>query len=70
MEKVYEVCGLDCANCAAQLERKIQKSKLVKSVSINFLTSKMRLDCLDENFAKVTEICANFEDGVTLEEIE
>ena len=50
MVKVYEIVGLDCANCAAQLERKIEKSKFAKEVSINFITSKMKLDCSDENF--------------------
>ena len=69
MVKVYEIVGLDCANCAAQLERKIEKSKLAKEVSINFITSKMKLDCLDENFQKIVEICANFEDGIELYEL-
>ncbi|MBO8427742.1 MAG: heavy-metal-associated domain-containing protein [Firmicutes bacterium] len=71
MEKVYLVNGLDCANCANQLEGKISKTKGVNSCSINFMTSKMFLDYGDneETFEKIKTICSKFEDGVTLRRI-
>ena len=69
MRKTFLVEGIDCANCAAKLERKIQKSKLVNEVSINFMTQKMKLDCEDSALDGVKEICANFEEGVTLTEL-
>ncbi len=37
----FKLKGLDCANCAAELERRIQKIEGIKNVSISFMTEKM-----------------------------
>nr|WP_256478660.1 heavy metal translocating P-type ATPase [Sebaldella sp. S0638] len=39
--------NLDCANCAAKLEREIKKSSTVKSVSVDFGTLTMLIDSTD-----------------------
>lgn len=55
MKSVFQIKGLDCANCATQLENMIQKMEGVENVSINFITQKMILewDCSDkEEFMK------------------
>lgn len=44
MKMTYKLAGLDCANCAAKMENAIQKLDGVTSVSIQFLTGKMKLD--------------------------
>ena len=44
----YKIKGLDCANCAAELERAISKVKGVEKVTISFMSEKMTIE-LDEN---------------------
>lgn len=44
MNTKFKINGLDCANCAAELERKIQKIDGVKSVNISFLAQKMEIE--------------------------
>ena len=43
MKKTYLLEGLDCANCAAEVERNVAKLDGVNSASVNFLTLKMVL---------------------------
>lgn len=69
MKKVYLVKGLDCANCALSLEKKIEKIDGINSCSINFIMSKMTLECSDEAFESVKKACSTFEEGVTLKRI-
>ena len=61
MKRNYRIDGLDCAHCAAKMEKNVSKVKGVKEVSINFLTTKMMLDLEDEN---VDEIIAGIEVAV------
>ena len=55
MKKVFKLEGLDCAHCAAKIEEKVSKLEGVKSVVINFMTTKMTLESIDENIADVVE---------------
>mgnify|MGYP001000470331 FL=1 len=55
MKKVFKLEGLDCAHCAAKIEEKISKLEGVKSVVINFMTTKMTLESIDENIGEVVE---------------
>ena len=55
MKKVFRLEGLDCAHCAAKIEEKVSKLEGVKSVVINFMTTKMTLESVDENIADVVE---------------
>ena len=48
MKSKFKIQGLDCANCAARLEREIQEVDGVESVNINFMTEKMVIE-YDEN---------------------
>lgn len=48
MKKMARIENLDCANCAAKLERAIAKIDGVKEVSINFMTTKMNLELADD----------------------
>ena len=53
MKKVFKLEGLDCALCAAKIEEKVSKLEGVKSVVINFMTTKMTLESIDENFEEI-----------------
>ncbi|MBQ7833123.1 MAG: cation transporter [Lachnospiraceae bacterium] len=53
MKRNYRIDGLDCAHCAAKMEKNVSKVKGVKEVSINFLTTKMMLDLEDENLDEI-----------------
>lgn len=69
MKKYYEIQDLDCANCALQLEKKINDKHIVDKVSINFLTCKICVE--DENITKekmdkIQKVCDKFEDGVSI----
>ena len=68
MKRNYKLIGLDCANCAASLERGIAKLKGVNSVSISFMTLKMIIDIEDENYQEtlnnVIDYIKKFEDGI------
>ena len=55
MKKVFRLEGLNCAHCAAKIEEKVSKLEGVKSVVINFMTTKMTLESVDENIADVVE---------------
>ena len=55
MKKVFRLEGLDCAHCAAKIEERVSKLEGVKSVVINFMTTKMTLESIDENIGEVCE---------------
>lgn len=50
MKKVFKLEDLDCANCAAKMERAISEMEEVNSVSVNFMTQKLTIDIADDNF--------------------
>ena len=55
MKKVFKLEGLNCAHCAAKIEEKVSKLEGVKSVVINFMTTKMTLESVDENIGDILE---------------
>lgn len=48
MDIICKLTGIDCPNCAAKLERKLQKIKGVDNAIINFFAEKLFLECADE----------------------
>lgn len=44
MKKVYILEGLECANCAAKIEKKVSELPGVASANVNFLTTKLTLE--------------------------
>ena len=50
MKKTYLLEGLDCANCAAEVERNVAKLDNVNSASVNFLTLKNGAGCQRGSF--------------------
>ena len=49
MKKTYKLIDLDCANCAAKMERAIAELPEVKSVNVSFLKQKMSVELEDES---------------------
>lgn len=65
MIKTYKVSNLDCANCAAKLERALSKIDGVDSANVNFFAQKITLDIVDgkmeEVIADVRKTCKKVE---------
>lgn len=55
MRKVYRLRDLDCANCAAKMERNIKKLDGVNDASVNFLTQKMTVDADESRFEEIMD---------------
>ena len=73
MKSRFKIKGLDCANCATELERGKEKIKEIESVSINFITQRMELEFeesqKEEIIQKVKKVIKKEEPEVTIEEI-
>ena len=48
MRKTYELENLECANCAAKMERDISAFPEVKKCTITFMTSRMSITVADD----------------------
>ena len=73
MKSKFKIKELDCANCASQLERAIQKIDGVESVNISFMTQKMELEYdetkKEEIMKNVKKVIKKEEPDVTIEEV-
>ena len=65
MKKVYRLEDLDCANCAAKMERAIAKIDGVQSVSISFMSQRMSIEadesCFEEIMQRAIKACKKVE---------
>ncbi|MGN1013470.1 MAG: cation transporter [Clostridia bacterium] len=55
MKVKFKIKGIDCANCAAELERAIQKIDGIDSASLSFMTERLVLELDDERKEEVLE---------------
>lgn len=73
MKRRFKIKGLDCANCAAELERKIQKIDGIDNASISFMMERLELEFeetkKEEILKNVAKIIKREEPDVKLEEI-
>ncbi len=53
MKNTFKIKGLDCANCATQLENAIQKIEGIKNTSISFMTERLVFECNEEKNEKI-----------------
>ncbi len=70
MKKTIKLEGLDCAHCAAKIEKKVAGMKGVDSCSVNFLTAKMILEVeelSDEMFGDIKKIVNKIEPDVDVQ---
>lgn len=48
MKKKYIIEGIDCANCAKDIERRISKNPYILSASLSFITNTLSVECQDD----------------------
>lgn len=69
----FKIKGIDCANCAAELERAIQKIDGVTEASLSFMTEKLVMeiedDRKDEVLKNLKKVVKKEEPDCTIEEI-
>ena len=53
MKYVFKLEELDCAHCAAKMEKAIAKIDGVESATISFLAQKLTIECSEEIIAEV-----------------
>lgn len=65
MKKAFKLEDLDCANCAAKMERAIQKIDGVSSATVCFMTQRMNIEADDARFddimKQVVKTCKKIE---------
>lgn len=65
MKFVFRLDELECAHCAAKMEREIARLDGVEAVSISFLAQKMTLECAESDKADILQkakaICKKIE---------
>ena len=50
MKKVFKLEDLDCANCAAKMERAIVKINGVTAATVSFMSQKLNIEADDARF--------------------
>ncbi len=53
MKKVFKLEDLDCANCAAKMERAIAKIDGVVSATVSFMAQKLNIEADDARFDEI-----------------
>ena len=72
MNMKFKIKGLDCANCAAELEREIQNIEGVTKVSISFMTERMEVEyesSEEEIIKKIQKVIKREEPDVSIDKI-
>ena len=71
MKKVIRLQDLDCANCAAKMERAVEQVQGVNSVTVSFMTQKMMLDLSDTDTEQIlkdiVKVCKKVEPDCSLD---
>lgn len=73
MKIKFKIKGLDCANCASNLERAIQKIDGIESANISFIAQKMEIEYDETRKEEITKnikkVVKKEEPDITIEEI-
>lgn len=69
-QKTYIIEGLDCANCAAKMERRLQAMPQIQAASITFATKQLRIAAHkpDTLLPQIEAVCRSIEDGISITE--
>lgn len=59
MKKTFQMIDLDCANCAAKMERAIQNIDGVTHATVSFMTQKFTLEADDARFDQIVKEAVN-----------
>ncbi|MCM1439072.1 MAG: cadmium-translocating P-type ATPase [Roseburia sp.] len=68
MTKTFKIEGLDCANCARELEEELNKIDGVESATVDFMGGKVILTCEESAVAPALYCCNHFEDAKIVDE--
>lgn len=70
--KTYTIDELDCANCAAKLERRLNDMPEITSASITFTTKQLRVTAAnpDSLLPQIRKVCTSLEPDVIIKERE
>lgn len=55
MKKNFKLEGLDCANCAAKIEKNVRKIEGVKDATVSFFAQKLVLEADDDKFDEIVK---------------
>lgn len=55
MKKVFRLKDLDCTNCAAKMERSINKIDGVESASVSFMSQKLTIEADESRFDSIMD---------------
>ena len=71
MKKKYSITGIDCANCAAKLEAKMNNLPEVNNVVLTFATGQLLVDAddLDKALEVLRELAEKEEPGTIIEDL-
>ena len=73
MKSKFKIKGLDCANCAAELERHIKKIDGIENANISFIAQRMEIEFdeirKEEIIQNIKKVIKKEEPDVTIEEI-
>ena len=65
MKKTFKLIDLDCANCAAKMEKNIRKIDGVADATVSFMAQKMTVEADDDRFEsimdEVVKVCRKVE---------
>ena len=53
MKKTFTLDEVDCANCAAKMERKINEIEGVIAASVSFMTQKLTIEADEGDFDRI-----------------
>ena len=56
MKKTFTLDEIDCANCAAKIERNIAAIDGVISATVSFMTQKLTIEANDADFDRILEL--------------
>ena len=73
MKKTFRLEGLDCANCAAKMEKAVNGLDGVKNAAVNFMTGKMIIEAEDDKMSDIVttaeKVIKKIESGVSIKKI-
>ena len=55
MKKNFKLDGLDCANCAAKIEKKVKSLDGVKDATVSFFAQKLVLEADDDKLDAIVK---------------
>lgn len=68
-----KIVGLDCVNCALELESDLNKIDIINNVSVNFMTQKISFECMESDYDNavnmINKTVSNNEPDTSIEEL-